>query len=430
MEKRRSRTSLRKRFIFGMAVMLIPLVGLAYGAYSSLQTALKALEEVITVTIAQLEPIQDLQLYVKEARRRVDRFLIDGPEAGHEQRFGHIASRVNALMEKHTRAAGFDGARRLKLLQAKRDWQEAEKAAAAIFRSGRPNDLKALRPLLARLDASVAATVDRLNDIQMDTMSSVRQKKVVARSVHELALLKIVGIFFLGLCVAGLEGLLLAQSVVHPLRELERGVMRFGDGDLTHRVALETRDEIEQLATAFNTMAAKLKQTQEMLESLSIHDGLTGLYNHREFHRWLEREVARYHRYRRPLSLLMLDIDHFKKVNDTYGHQAGDEVLRALAQLLRHGVRTVDKVGRYGGEEFGVLLPETSAERAVIVATHLRQRVEGLEITLPQGQTLHITISVGVATFDVDAKSEQELVAAADRALYAAKRGGGAKDGH
>ena len=160
------------------------------------------------------------------------------------------------------------------------------------------------------------------------------------------------------------------------------------------------------------------------MEELAIHDGLTGLYNHREFQRQLQVELERAQRYKHPLSLLMLDIDHFKNFNDKYGHQAGDDVLRALADQMRQEVRAVDYVARYGGEEFVIILPEMAASEALTVAERLRKSIAASTVIISEGQSVNVTVSIGVATFPEDADSKDKLIAVADKALYAAKAAG------
>lgn len=166
------------------------------------------------------------------------------------------------------------------------------------------------------------------------------------------------------------------------------------------------------------------RRRAERAEERARRDSLTDLYNHRTFYALLEEEVARTRRFDRPLSLLMLDIDHFKSVNDTLGHQAGDAILRGLSDLLVKQVRAVDRVCRYGGEEFTVIMPETDAAVAMQTAERLRGVVERQPFDTDEGKTAEITVSIGVATSSQGAGSPDEIVKAADVALYAAKQAG------
>jgi diguanylate cyclase (GGDEF)-like protein len=148
-------------------------------------------------------------------------------------------------------------------------------------------------------------------------------------------------------------------------------------------------------------------------------DGLTGVKNRRAFGEKLTQEITRSVRYKTPLSLLLLDVDKFKQYNDTFGHLGGDEVLKTVARLLREHARTTDFVARYGGEEFTLVLPNTNAEGAMIMAEALRVVIESAPWP---GHA--VTASFGAATYSSKINSETELIGAADRALYASKENG------
>ena len=161
----------------------------------------------------------------------------------------------------------------------------------------------------------------------------------------------------------------------------------------------------------------------DQLKHLSITDNLTGLYNHRFFHERLRYEFARARRYHEPLGCIMIDVDFFKTVNDTYGHLLGDEVLKSLAGIVKSATRSVDLVARYGGEEFAILLPNTDMEGAAQCAEHIWESVGTTEIQTRQGE-LRLTVCVGVSALADDMKDEEELCRRADSALLIAKRRG------
>jgi diguanylate cyclase (GGDEF)-like protein len=173
----------------------------------------------------------------------------------------------------------------------------------------------------------------------------------------------------------------------------------------------------------------RLEEANRQLREMAVQDSVTRLYNHAYFHETLGVETERAQRYARTLSLIMLDIDGFKAVNDTHGHPFGDQVLRGLAQILRSSLREMDLAARYGGDEFALILPETSGSGAGIAAERLRSRVEREVFSDDRGTSAHITVSLGVATFPHDAENHQEMVKRADRALYSAKAGGGNRVG-
>jgi diguanylate cyclase (GGDEF)-like protein len=257
--------------------------------------------------------------------------------------------------------------------------------------------------------------------------------------------------------IASLTMVLLLQS---QLRRFSVVIQRLASGDWNARVAYPARDEFGYLARAFNQMAQQLQQAfeaqeqqreellaqneelervhaqlqqahqelatlnAELLEAnralaqAAVTDGLTGLKNHRAFQESLHSAAQMAERLQQPLSLVMFDIDHFKQFNDTYGHPAGDELLRQVAQVLRESARAYDVAARYGGEEFALLLPNTTLEQAVQVAERLRQQIRAIE-----NPHAPVSASFGVATYR-RGTPPATLVYEADAALYRAKRGG------
>lgn len=169
----------------------------------------------------------------------------------------------------------------------------------------------------------------------------------------------------------------------------------------------------------------RIERNELKLRKLANHDSLTGLYNHRAFYSLFEDEIARASRHQRPVSLLLLDIDHFKRVNDTYGHRAGDAILRGLSERLMKRMRSIDRVCRYGGEEITVILPETNIPTAKRIAEDLRTLIEAEPFDSgDNGPPINITVSIGVATYPDHEETVSPLVVDADTALYQAKEGG------
>ncbi len=182
--------------------------------------------------------------------------------------------------------------------------------------------------------------------------------------------------------------------------------------------------ELKQAKQRSEQLAMELKKANDSLRELAFRDGLTSLYNHRYFQEVLASELERAKRYGHSLALLMLDIDFFKKINDTFGHPAGDQVLQTVAGTLVKLVRRCDIVARYGGEEFAVILPETGTTGARVLAQRLRRGIEQLEI-VHNRQKISVTISCGLASSDdVPEMRRATLIAYSDQALYRAKEGG------
>ncbi len=165
---------------------------------------------------------------------------------------------------------------------------------------------------------------------------------------------------------------------------------------------------------------ARLAENNALLQALSTTDPLTELPNHRAILSTLKQELERAQRYNRPCSLLFLDLDHFKALNDSYGHAAGDTVLRTFAGILSTTIRNMDTAGRWGGEEFVVILPEATAEEALDIAERIRKAVSFFSFEISGG--LHLTCSIGVACYPEHAADNDALLTAADQAMYGAKR--------
>ncbi len=217
-----------------------------------------------------------------------------------------------------------------------------------------------------------------------------------------------------------------SRSILKPLKLLEAGALRFSSGGLDHRIGLRRTDEFGKLASTMDEMANQLGSRQRDLLDAAAHDALTGLWNRRFFDRQLDIEIEHALNEATSLSLLMLDLDNFKLVNDSHGHQAGDVILKTVADRLRHVIRHADYPVRYGGDEFAVLMPGTSAEEAAVIAERVRVHISELPIRVPQA-TLTVTVSIGVAG-DLPNQPHRSygpsLLTRADQALYSAKHRG------
>jgi diguanylate cyclase (GGDEF)-like protein len=232
-----------------------------------------------------------------------------------------------------------------------------------------------------------------------------------------------------GLVIAvGLAAYVLALTVVRPLERLTAGATQVGTGDFKVHVPVLDYGEVGYLTRTFNTMVTHLREGREelaainvALETLSVTDGLTGLFNHKHLMETLGNEVARARRHKHPLSILMIDVDHFKEYNDRFGHQMGDTLLAEIAALFKRTTRSIDYAARYGGDEFLLLLHEVGSVDAMQLADRVRSAVASA--TFGPGDT-KVTVSIGVASCPEHGDTAEAVIASADAGLYKAKRGG------
>lgn len=207
---------------------------------------------------------------------------------------------------------------------------------------------------------------------------------------------------------------------------LGNGVLVYVARDMTERRRWE--DTIQRTNQRLAQTNHELEVSRKLLEQLAFRDELTGLYNRRELDRMLADEIARSARSGHPLTLLLLDVDHFKRVNDQLGHLAGDAVLERFGRVLVDSLRQVDRAARFGGEEFAVLLPDTTATAAVIVAERIRGRIASTSIAVRSTKGVEtgvaVTVSIGIAGLDPGIDQPRDLIERADGALYQAKARG------
>jgi two-component system cell cycle response regulator len=279
------------------------------------------------------------------------------------------------------------------------------------------------------MDDQVFGSYEWLDPIQAGLIVEFKDSEVM-RPVRDLAGI-IAALAALVIFVGAVLAFFFTRRLIRPVNQIVAAIDQIAVQDYRSALDIKTGDELDTLVNRFNEMRDVIRQREdelrrhnEELNERAMRDGLTGLFNHVLIMDLPVRECAVLSRRREALSFIMLDIDHFKKINDTYGHLAGDAVIKGLAEIIARTVRGGDLVGRYGGEEFAVILPRASAEEAFALCERLRQNVAEAVFSGP-GQPLRITISLGVCTRQPeDECGPTELIRMADSALYQAKRNG------
>ncbi len=409
--------SMRPRLLLVIGAMLLPLTILAVVSYFLFQRIEHVVNETVEEVRQELLPIMELRTLLERAAMPPNDYLFHG--STHEQKiFERLTAQINAKFDM-LKASHFGSEdERSAVRDSRRHWHTAHSLGQALVTLSYPlADKQRAAMHMETFDSLIDQAVDDLSRVYLAAADELGQYTTHAEDIKNNVGTTVILVLMATFLLAIIGGIMLSRTILIPLRILDRCASRLGRGELDYRVELARDDEFGRLGRTFNEMAEKI-------ERLATHDGLTGLYDRRAFGRLLDEEIQRSIRGGRPFSLLMIDVDNFKNINDTFGHPTGDEVLRTLATILTRDVRTVDRVARIGGEEFVVIMPDTTGADAAEIAERIRQVVADQDLRTPEDRPIKFTVSVGVATNPSDAESSEPLLAAADEALYQAKAAG------
>ena len=302
--------------------------------------------------------------------------------------------------------------------------RQVERFLAEVLRQSASDERAIARNYEAwqQLSAQVSLLVDDVS-VQGVNLASRDLREVSA--AMQVARYKLIAVVLLAALFLGVFLFFVRQTLIHPLQNIYRKLSQLSVDQPPPAFPPAHMLEIQAVEESIVELHASLvanEAARQKLELLANRDGLTGLTNRRHFMLLAEQELARAQRYRRSLTVGMADLDHFKRLNDTYGHAAGDAVLKTFAALVADTLRQSDLSCRYGGEEFAFLFPEVGIDEAVRLAERLRERFSELEVHLPDGRLVSVTLSMGLA--DATLLPLEGALKRADEALYEAKRCG------
>jgi diguanylate cyclase (GGDEF)-like protein len=412
-EASRHRGSLARRLLLVLTAMLVALIAVAGARVVTFRATANVLEKFRAETVGQTKRID-------EVRRLLDK-ADDAGEAyveTHDPVSGFAFAEITLEIDRGFVDIQEVGSRPERLLasSARLVWQQARGSLEKALLLPEDEIGAGLDPFHDGVDAAAALLADQyaLNVHEVgDEISALR--------AHERAqLYASLVILFLGCVLGGVLSRRVYRSVTAPLKALEDATAHLGREDLSHRVEVHGNDELARVGSAFNAMADKLQLSREELQHQALHDPLTGLPNRALFMEQLEHALARARRKPTPVSVLYLDLDGFKTVNDTLGHEAGDEVLVDVAERLRRTLREADMVARLGGDEFGIVLEE-ELQGATLTAQRIVRQFER-PWSLSSGY-VSVGVSIGVAA-RTNEEGLDELLRQADTAMYAAKASG------
>ncbi|MGW8248125.1 MAG: GGDEF domain-containing protein [Acidiferrobacterales bacterium] len=414
--------SIRNRFLISLGAMLLPLVILGTTTYVSIDRVVGAFTHVVDDPYTELRLVARTQVAVSKALMPPNDYLVHGNK-NEILTFALRSKEADRLFDLLEKDMNRSERERALIRSAGDEWAKGKVQALELLAISRPVGNRQAAIAMEQMDKQfdkILAKLDAANQIFVEEAESELHS---ARMVHDDVILKVWLVMLLGLAIAVVAGWSLLQSTVIPIQKLHRVVQQFGRGQLDQRVEIKNNDEVGKLASAFNDMANQVQSITETLTNESTHDPLTGVLNRREFERQFQNMLQHAIRHNRPLAVAMIDLDHFKQINDSHGHQLGDEYLKVLCKVIESNLRPGDVFARYGGEEFVAVLPESDSVGARRVAERLRLLAAGAGIKR-NGQLVSTTISIGLSTFPADGATIAELMAASDRALYGAKAAG------
>jgi diguanylate cyclase (GGDEF)-like protein len=405
-----------------MAIAVLPLATSAVFGYLKLHKGvLGEFQDVAMRQRQELDPTQHLRLLLVEATDPVDAFIDDG-DAREPGAYRELRSQIESLFVALGSRLRDTTALATQIGRARDDWTSADRLAGEALAVRRPPGDAQTIVVMGQFHGLIDDAVDKLgvihDDLDRDIGSdhdiairdAARAEQIAAAAAVCSVLAILLGLFIVGRVIAG------------SVERLVTGAELFASGDRAHRIDIQLPPELHRVAQEFNRMIGRIHDSERVLVELAHRDSLTLLPNRRAFDEALDGMLARHERLGEEWALLTLDLDHFKRINDTYGHGVGDDVLRAVAQSLVEELRPFDQAFRIGGEEFAVVFGGTSSEKARVVADRLRKSIENLRIHAGT-VTVEVTVSAGLAPVG-KGSTKVSMTTEADAALYRAKEGG------
>lgn len=421
-EPRWSKQSLSSWVTLGMGLTVLPLLISTVVVHVWLHRgAIDAFDDVAARFRDELTPIQRLELALWEGAAPLEEY-VDSGEARHANAYRAARGAIDTQFAQLEQTLERDAQLRALVDRAAMEWTAAEHVAGSLLAAHGPRVDSGTIQELDELDARIGASVHDLRTVEREVARVLEADHASADRAYARATWASIIAAIVSLVTMALGVTLLRRILIVNVGRLVEGARRFADGDRGHRIAVQVPPELREVAGEFNRMIDRIHQVEDSLVAQARLDGLTGLPNRRAFEENLDAAFARLHRMEEPFVLVMLDIDHFKWVNDTYGHATGDDVLRSIGATLKASLREVDQAFRTGGEELAILLPGADLAGARIACERLRSAVMAMWVSA-DGVDVRVTASMGLAAAH-PSMTASDLCLRADRALYAAKSAG------
>lgn len=403
-----------------MALTLVPLAASLILIFVPLDGGIiDAFQDTAKRSLGQVHPTQQLRLALWEAAVPLNEYI-----ATHEPRelanYNATRAQIDQSFARLRQALDTEKSLIGPFERARTDWIAAQQIGEQLLAA--PAGAPEAGTLADAFDDRVLEASNSLGAVYTSVNASlIREHAAAERSYHRAQRLACLALgASLVLMLVGTIGV--GRVIIVNVERIVDGARRFANGEREHRIDVNVPPELRRVADEFNTMIRRIQASEADLEQEARRDPLTDIGNRRAFDEALANAFSRQSRFQESFVVLMLDLDHFKVVNDTHGHAAGDEVLRAAARIMASSIRAVDEAFRVGGEEFALLLVNTDVAGAGLVAERIRASIAG-HVTTADGAQITVTTSIGIAVAH-SSSQPVDLLKAADEALYTAKTTG------
>lgn len=386
----------RHRLALVIGVILAPTVLTTFVLLRAVDEADRALGRSIALTINDLMPVARLEANLEQARYALERLALAGVRDAHSRLSKRIEDDFDVMLAQHDLPPNLAS----ELTTAVSKWREVAPVLDHALASQAPSVMSG--GLLAAGDQDLAQTIATLEQLRMKLLQSVQNKYAREKRTEHLYNRTLLILWTAGFLAAALAVYLLAASILRPLGNISRTASLLRRGEFAVRLPVDGNDEFTAVSRTINAMAETIGESHERLYDTALRDPLTGVLNRRG----LDKALAGHFADQRNLAILMLDVDQFKEINDTFGHPTGDEVLVGLAKCMVAASRGGDSIGRYGGDEFVILLPGAGSKAAKELAGRLYARLEQWNVNRP----FSVHISIGIAERDASLSSPELLI--------------------
>ena len=415
--------SLRKYFKIETIAMFSALLLIAGVSLFSLNKAIALSSSIVETALTEIHVTMSLRLALNRSAMPVNDYII---RAGQDEKIKYIILRDETDRQFKVLATTVKNRADLSeiLNQSLATWNNAKKIANAIMLTPNPVGNSHAAEQMEEFDALIDQGTDLLSEIYDEIYRDTAKSHDRLHEIENQSTTLVVLLSIIGLAIAISGSIQLARMFFPPLNRIMAGVRLFGRGHLDHRIGNNMPVELDELTHGINDMAGRLDDIYSELRKSSYRDSLTGCNNRRKLDEDILAAYSLANRSHEALTVLMLDLDLFKGVNDTYGHAAGDSILLATAEVIRSQLRKHEFLYRYGGEEFVVILPATKASDAIVLAERICTSVANKKMDVGSSSPITVTVSIGIADNSKASNSIKDIIDLADQALYEAKEAG------